>query len=67
MTSIERIRKRLALSQKQFAELASVNQSTVSRWERGDGEPSLSEIKRIIAGAEQPLQPEDFFSTEEAA
>lgn len=51
MTAIETIRRDLfGVSQARFAEIAGVNQATVSRWERG-GSPSLSDIARIRAAA----------------
>ena len=44
---MEYIRRSLRLTQKEFAKKLKVNQSTVSRWERGIGLESLS-IKEIV-------------------
>lgn len=52
MTPIAHIRKAvLKMSQVEFASLAGVNQSTVSRWERGQLRPTHEEMQRIRAEA----------------
>lgn len=66
MTRIEHIRRKLGISQTALAEMAKVNQSTVSRWERGEGEPSLTEARNIVAATAGAVQPNDFFDTEAA-
>jgi len=71
MYALAHIRKtRLGLTQAAFAELAEVNQSTVSRWERGELSPTVEEVNRIIAGAKKlkvELAPNEFFARPPAA
>lgn len=51
MNAIRHIRKNVfQLGQKEFAEVAGVTQSTVSRWENGVS-PSLDELERIRVAA----------------
>lgn len=51
MSAIRHIRKNVfQLGQKEFAEVAGVTQSTVSRWENGVS-PSLDELERIRVAA----------------
>lgn len=45
--SIKELRKTKKLTQKEFAELINVTQSTVSKWEKGETEPSFSELNLI--------------------
>lgn len=48
MTPMAYIRKEvLRISQVAMAEIAEVNQTTVSRWEKGDREPSRDAMARI--------------------
>lgn len=48
MHPIERIRREVfEMTQASFAEVAGVTQATVSRWERGEFEPSRDELSRI--------------------
>lgn len=52
MNALTHIREVIfGMTQKQFAELLSVNQSTVSRWETGKLHPSRGEMERIRAHA----------------
>lgn len=52
MNTIWHIRKNVfGVRQSEFAALAGVQQSTVSRWERGEGSPSLQEMSAIRAAA----------------
>jgi DNA-binding transcriptional regulator YiaG len=67
MTHIEAIRRKLGKNQTDFAAMAGVNQSTVSRWERGEGEPSLSELCAIVSASGGKIGPNDILSTERAA
>ncbi|HSV24343.1 MAG TPA: helix-turn-helix domain-containing protein [Xanthobacteraceae bacterium] len=49
---IERIRKTIFdLNQEEFGKLAGTTQASVSRWETGQQEPSISEMERIRAAA----------------
>lgn len=70
MNPMKHIRKNLFnLSQTDFAALAGVGQATVSRWESG-GSPTLDEMKRIRAAAEERgLEWDDrfFFEAPETA
>ncbi len=63
MTHIKRIRLKLGISQDQFAHLANVHQSTVSRWERGLLQPSWDDLVQILKAAAGRLQPHDMFPT----
>ncbi|GEM_PF-2239189 len=48
MNAIRHIRKNVfRLRQQDFAAIAGVQQSTVSRWEKGEASPSLSEMAAI--------------------
>lgn len=61
MSPIERIRKSvLGLSQAQFAAIAGVRQSTVSRWETGELSPSIREVGRIVRAAGGKVSADDF-------
>lgn len=52
MNAIKHIRKEVfGLRQQEFAALAGVPQSRVSRWESGQSEPSRDEMARIRAAA----------------
>ena len=42
-----RTRDRLDLTQRQMAEACGVSEGTVSRWERGIKDPTISQAKRI--------------------
>lgn len=54
MNPLLNIRKNIfGVTQQEFAGIAGVQQSTVSRWESGDAVPSLAEMNRIRAGARQ--------------
>jgi len=64
MTHIERIRRKLGINQTTIASWAEVAQSTVSRWERGEGEPSLTELRRIFERSGGAITPADFFTNE---
>lgn len=58
--------QRLKISQRQFGDIAGVDQSTVSRWEKGLGEPSVQEARNIIlwaAEAGEEVTLDDFFGT----
>ena len=53
MNTMIHIRKSIFdLTQAEFAKALSVNQSTVSRWERGELAPSLDELATIRALAD---------------
>lgn len=52
MNAIRHIRKNVfRLKQQEFAAIAGVQQSTVSRWERGEASPSLDEMAAIREAA----------------
>lgn len=52
MNAITYIRKKVfALTQQEFARIAGVQQSMVSRWENGASAPTLDEMNRIRAAA----------------
>jgi DNA-binding transcriptional regulator YiaG len=54
MNALKHIRiKVFAVKQQEFAAIAGVQQSTVSRWENGTAAPSLEEMNRIRADAEK--------------
>ena len=54
MNTIKTIRTELfRISQVEFAQIAGVTQPTIVRWERGEGEPSASELGRIRAAASE--------------
>jgi transcriptional regulator with XRE-family HTH domain len=51
-----RIRKiRGVLPQRRFAKLLGISQSRLSRWEKGDGEPSVSTVKVLASIAQCSL------------
>ena len=53
MTPLQHIRKKVFhLAQAEFAAVLQVNQSTISRWERGESEPSRQEMLAIRSLAE---------------
>lgn len=48
MSTLEHIRKTvLGITQVEFAAIAGVTQGTVSRWENGEGSPTLAEMARV--------------------
>ena len=48
MGTIEHIRKSVfGVTQADFGAIAGVTQATVSRWEKGEGAPSLDEMSRM--------------------
>lgn len=52
MNTLRYIRKQVfGVTQREFAEIASVQQSMVSRWENGVAAPTLEEMQRIRAAA----------------
>ena len=52
MNPMKHIRKNLfKANQQAFAQIAGVQQSTISRWENGAGAPSLEEMQRIREAA----------------
>lgn len=52
MNAIHQVRKLVfGVTQQQFAEIAGVQQSMVSRWENGQSAPTLEEMNRIRAEA----------------
>lgn len=54
---LKAIRKRLQLTQAQFAELVGVTANTVARWERGEmemREPTARLIQSIYAAKKKP-------------
>lgn len=54
MNAIRYIRKEVfGVTQQEFAGIAGVQQSSVSRWERGVA-PTLEEMQRIRAAAAEP-------------
>lgn len=60
MKPIRYIRKAvLGVSQGEFARIAGSTQTTVSRWERGELEPSRSEMARIRDHAKATGKPWD--------
>ena len=59
MDNVSKIRQQRGLSQTQLADAIGANQATISKIERGDGNPTLSMIKRI-AGALN-CEPADLF------
>lgn len=71
MGPIQHIRKKiLNVSQAELAEIAKVNQATVSRWENGILEPSREELSLIraeVASRNLPWNDGLFFETGNAA
>lgn len=47
-TCIANIRKKVNLTQSEFAEIMNVNNKTVSRWENNTTSPSVDELKRMM-------------------
>jgi transcriptional regulator with XRE-family HTH domain len=48
MNALEHIRRNVfGIKQQEFATIAGVQQSTVSRWENGESVPTLEEMSRI--------------------
>lgn len=66
MSILAAIRKeKLGITQAELAAICEVAQSTVSRWESGDDEPSLSHIGRILRYAAEnsiELASDEFFT-----
>lgn len=46
--TIETARKKMLLTQKEFADLIGVSQTIVSMWETGRSSPSLSNKRKIL-------------------
>ena len=44
---VRSVRLRAGYSQQQLSEILNVSQRTVSRWERGDDNPSIAQQKRL--------------------
>ena len=64
MNAITHIRKKVfRLTQQEFAVIAGVQQSMVSRWENGHAAPTLDEMARIreAAGARKIRWSDKFF------
>lgn len=54
MRAIEHIRKNIFdVSQTVFGEIAGTTQASVSRWEKGDQEPSQGEMARVREAARE--------------
>lgn len=56
------VRKKLGLSQEKLAEALGVSRNTVSRWERGEFNPTadkLAALERLLAQLETPAAPEE--------
>jgi len=52
LNAIHQVRKHVfGVTQQQFAEIAGVQQSMVSRWENGQSAPTLEEMQRIREAA----------------
>ena len=60
MDQLTRIREERGLSQTQLAEMIGANQATISKIERGQGNPTLTMIRRIAAALS--CEPADLFS-----
>lgn len=43
----EYLRRKMALSQEEIAEICGVRQATISRWEAGRGEPDRVQLHRL--------------------
>jgi transcriptional regulator with XRE-family HTH domain len=54
--TIRRTRTQAGLSQSELAELAGTSQATVSAYESGAKEPSLSTLQRLLAATGQRLE-----------
>jgi transcriptional regulator with XRE-family HTH domain len=48
-TVLKQLREKAGLNQSQLAERLGVDQASVSRWERGQGEPGVSMVKPLAA------------------
>lgn len=60
MDRMREIRKSRGLSQEQLAEKAGVNQATISKIERGDGNPTLEMINALAAALD--VETADLFT-----
>jgi transcriptional regulator with XRE-family HTH domain len=60
MDSMSRIRKLRGLTQAQLAEAIGANQATISKIEKGEGNPTLHMIMRIAAALR--VHPTELFS-----
>lgn len=71
MNSLSHIRKNiLQVTQGALAEIAGVQQTTVSRWESGEGFPDLRQLTKIrdeLLKRDIPWDDEWFFVAPEAA
>ena len=71
MTPLQHIRKNVfQLAQVEFAVALEVNQSTISRWERGESEPSRQEmlgIKKLAQARNIEWDDQWFWKVPEAA
>lgn len=60
MDNLERIRQSKGLSQAQLAEMVGANQATISKIEKGVGNPTLSMINRIAKALR--IHPSELFT-----
>jgi len=60
MDNLKRIREARRLTQTQLAEAIGANQATISKIERGEGNPTLDVINRIATALH--VHPSDLFS-----
>ena len=60
MQNLARLRKARGLTQQQLADATSVNQATISKIEKGRGNPTLDLIERIAAVLH--IHPSELFS-----
>lgn len=63
-TRLKTLRKLKGLSQRELAKRAGVTNSTISMIEKNSVSPSVSSLKKVLAGI--PMSLVDFFSTEAA-
>ncbi|MCE9686484.1 cupin domain-containing protein [Shewanella sp. AS16] len=63
--SLKTVRKMKGLSQRELAKRAGVTNSTISMIEKNSVSPSVSSLKKVLAGI--PMSLVDFFSIETAA
>lgn len=63
-TRLKTLRKLTGLSQRELAKRAGVTNSTISMIEKNRVSPSVSSLKKVLAGI--PMSLVDFFSTEAA-